>query len=155
MPFVARWPGKIKAGTTNPETICFTDMMATFAALAGATLPADAGEDSYNLLPALLGEPCASPLREATVMESSAGVLAIRQGPWKLIPHLGSGGFTKPATQKPKPGDPVGQLYDLFTDPGEMHNVYADHPDLVGRLAAELTKCQREPRSAPMLNASR
>jgi len=52
-------------------------------------------------------------LREATVIESSQGVLDIRAGDWKLIPHLGSGGFTRPATIRPTPGGPIGQLYNL------------------------------------------
>src|SRR4029077_19101015 len=101
------------------ETICFTDLLATFAALVEAKLPADAGEDSYNLLPLLRGEKHDKPLREATVIESSRGFLTIRQGAWKLIPKLGSGGFTNPAEEKPQQGEPAGQLYNLADDPGE------------------------------------
>lgn len=144
MPFIARWPGKVSPGSRSEQTICFTDMMATFASAAGKPLTAGEGEDSYDLLPLLLGHPPAGPLREATVMESSQGVLAIRQGDWKLIPHLGSGGFTKPATISPKPGEPAGQLYNLADDPAEMKNRYAEQPELVARLAALLEKCQRE-----------
>jgi arylsulfatase A-like enzyme len=143
MPFIVRWPAKIKAGTTSAETICFTDMLATFAAVSGGGLPLGVGEDSYNLLPTMLAEPHASPLREALVMESSQGVLAIRQGDWKLIPHLGSGGFTKLATIKPDPGDPVGQLYNLAADPGETQNLYAQKPDIVQQLTAILTRFKR------------
>jgi arylsulfatase A len=149
MPFIARWPSRVPSGATNTETICFSDMMATFAALAGAKLPADAGEDSFDLTPLLLGENRAAPVRDALVSESSSGVLAIRQGPWKLIPQLGSGGFTKPAKIKPTPGGPEGQLYNLNDDPGEQRNLYADKLETVQRLTALLEKIRQEKRSAP------
>ena len=151
MPFIARWPGKIAANVTSDQTICFTDMMATFASVAGKPLPADAGEDSYDLLPLLSGQKITGSLREATVIESSQGVLAIRQGDWKLIPHLGSGGFTKPATIRPKAAEPIGQLYNLKDDPGETKNLYNQQPQIVKRLTALLDKIRHEPsaRRAP------
>jgi arylsulfatase A len=149
MPFIARWPGKIPSGATNPETICFSDMMATFADLAGAKLPADAGEDSFDLTPLLLGEKRSAPLRDSLVSESSSGVMVIRQGPWKLIPQLGSCGFTKPGKIKPGPGDPAGQLYNLTDDPGEQRNLYAENPEMVQRLTALLEKIRKDKRSAP------
>ena len=86
MPFVARWPNVIPRGSVSDETICFTDMLATFAAVIGAELPANAGEDSYNVLPAMLGESYAGPIREGLVVHSS-----IRQGDWKLIFGDGKG----------------------------------------------------------------
>jgi arylsulfatase A-like enzyme len=147
MPFIARWPGKIQANSVCDETICFTDLLATFAALVGADLPANAAEDSYNLLPLLRSEKHDKPLREATVIESSRGFLTIRQGEWKLIPRLGSGGFTKPAEEKPKEGEPAGQLYNLADDPSETKNLYADKPEVVKRLAALLEQYQKKGRS--------
>jgi len=145
MPFIARWPGKIAAGSQSDQTTCFTDMMATFASASGKPLAPGVGEDSYDLLPLMMGRKITGSLREATVMESSQGVLAIRQGDWKLIPHLGSGGFTRPATIRPKPGEPIGQLYNLAEDPGEMNNLYDRKPEIVQRLKALLEKYQREP----------
>lgn len=145
MPFIARWPGKIAAGSTCDQTICFTDMMATFASASGKPLVPDVGEDSYDLLPLLMGRKITGSLREATVVESSQGVLTIRQGDWKLIPHLGSGGFTRPATVRPKPGEPIGQLYNLADDPGEMKNVYDREPQIVQRLKGLLEKYRSEP----------
>ena len=79
VPFIARWPGKIPAGTTCDETICHVDLMATLAALLDVKLPADAGVDSVNILPALLGEKRKAPLREATVHHSGQGKFAIRR----------------------------------------------------------------------------
>jgi arylsulfatase A len=81
VPFLVRWPGHVPASTTCDETICLTDMLATFAALHNVQLPDDAGEDSYNIVPALLGQKLDRPIREATMFLGRA----IRQGPWKLI----------------------------------------------------------------------
>ncbi len=80
VPFIARWPGKIAAGSTSNETICHVDLMATLAAKLDVKLPADAGVDSVNILPALLGEKRNAPLREATVHHSGQGKFAIRRG---------------------------------------------------------------------------
>src|SRR5207249_3640684 len=55
VPFVARWPARIKAGTTSDQLICHVDMLSTFAAAAHQSLPDEAGPDSFNVLPALLG----------------------------------------------------------------------------------------------------
>src|SRR6185369_3324838 len=56
VPFVARWPGKIKPGSTCDELISLLDMMPSFAALTGVALPPDAARDAVNVLPALLGQ---------------------------------------------------------------------------------------------------
>ncbi len=148
-PFIARWPGKIKAGTTSKDLICFTDMLATFAALTGATLPDGAGEDSFSFLPELLGEKHAEPARNELIIGQGEKNLSIRQGDWKLIPFLGSGGFTKPSRIRPKPGEPPGQLYNLADDPGETHNVYAMHPEIVKRLTARVAELAAQGRSRP------
>ena len=62
-----------------------------------------------------------------------------------MIPHLGSGGFTKPATEQPKPGEAIGQLYNLADDPSESKNLYAEQPQVVKRLTALLEQTKREP----------
>ncbi len=139
-PFIARWPGKIPAGTTNDEIICLTDLMATCAAIVGATLPSNAAEDSFNILPALSGQKLNKPIREAIVHHTLSGMFAIRQGKWKLILGLGSGGFTKPQKIKPKPGEPAGQLYNLEADPKEANNIWLQHPEIVSRLTELLNK---------------
>jgi arylsulfatase A len=150
VPFIARWPSRVKAGTTSDETICLSDLLATSAALVGAKLPDNAGEDSVSFLPALLGEKHSRPLREATVHHSIDGRFAIRQGSWKLALCPGSGGWSAPrdneATTKQFPGV---QLYDLTADPGETNNVQAAHPDLVTRLTGLLEKFVADGRSTP------
>lgn len=149
VPFLARWPGRIPMATISDETICHVDLLATLAAIVSEKLPDGAGEDSYNILPALLGGKRDRPIREATVHYSDGGLFAIRQGKWKLITGLGSGGWSQPSLTKPDPGGPEGQLYDLQADPGEMNNLWLEHPDVVKELAALLKKIKDDGRSRP------
>jgi arylsulfatase A len=149
VPFIARWPGKIKAGSVNDELICLVDLPATAAAVAGVKLPQDAAEDSYNLLPTLLQGQQKRAIREAVVHHSNDGTFAIRQGVWKLALGLGSRGFSEPREVKPREGEAQGQLYNLRDDPEERNNLWLKQPDVVARLAALLEKYQREGRSAP------
>ncbi|MBU0753846.1 MAG: arylsulfatase, partial [Planctomycetes bacterium] len=149
IPFLARWPKKIPSGATCDETICLMDLMATLAALAGIDLPENAGEDSYDILPALLGDKSRKPIREALVHHSGTGMKAIRQGRWKLIQGRGSGGFSPPKAIAPEEGEPGGQLYDLIEDPGETTNLYLERPKIVERLDRLLERYIREGRSTP------
>lgn len=122
-PFLARWPGKIKAGSVCDDTICLNDLMATCAEIVGAKLPDNAGEDSVSILPDLLST-AKGPLREATIHQSPQGDLAIRQGSWKLI-------FLKAREH---------ELYNLQTDLSETNNVAEANPEVVERLTALLKK---------------
>lgn len=144
-PFLARWPGKIKPGTTCDETIWLGDFMATAAAIVGADLPGDAAEDSQNILPALLGEKRDKPIHEAIVHHSIDGMFAIRAGQWKLVLGRGSGGWEG----KGSPDDPPGQLYDMAKDPAEKNNLYTQKPEIVSRLTALLEKYQTTGHSRP------
>ena len=145
VPFLARWPGKIKAGTRSEETISLSDMLATFAALVRQKLPPEAGPDSFNVLPALLGRKLDDSPRRPRVMQSGgiSGMLAIREGPWKLIDGQGGGGYRD---GNAKPGESP-QLYNLAQDPGEKTDVYAQHPETAKRLQQLLHKIEREGRS--------
>src|SRR5262249_27302358 len=95
IPFLVRWPGKVKAGSTCDQLTCLGDLMATCAEVLDVKLPDDAGEDSVSILPALLGT-AKGPLREAVVHHSIDGSFAIRQGKWKLELCPGSGGWSRP-----------------------------------------------------------
>lgn len=139
MPFIVRWPGKVKQGSVSDQTICFTDILATFAAVTAADLPENAGPDSYSFLSVLKGEqPDDQAIRPPIVMQSGNGSMLIRSGDWKLINQLGSGGFSKPNRIEPGQDDPAGQLYNMADDPGETNNVYLDNPEIVARLKSEM-----------------
>ena len=153
VPFIARWSGKTQPGTTSNEIICLTDLIATLAAVVGDKMPEDAGEDSYNILPALLGESSGKPIREATVHHSISGKFAIRQGNWVFIDAPTGGDNEEPGWFKQergyRPDDRPGLLYDLGQDRAERTNLYAEHPGIVADLKALLEKYKAEGRSAP------
>ena len=153
VPFIASWPARIKPGTTSDEVICHVDLMATAAALVGATLPDNAGEDSYNLQPALLGEKLNKPIREATVHHGGNGRFAIRQGTWVFIDAKTGAAIKEPEWFKKERGyqthDFPGELYDLGQDPAERRNLFGEHPEVVARLKALLNKYKAEGRCAP------
>ena len=149
IPFIARWPGKVRAGSESGQIICLTDLLATCADLLDMKLPDDAGEDSVSILPALLGA-ASAPLREAVVHHSINGSFSIRQANWKLELCSGSGGWSapKPGGKAAKSLPPV-QLYDLSADIGEKQNVQDQHPEIVRRLTKLLEKYVADGRSTP------
>lgn len=156
VPFLARWPGKIKSGTTCAETICHVDLMATVAALLDVKLPADAGVDSYNLLPALRGEKMTKPIREATVHHAFSGKFAIRKGDWVLVAAPSgddNGKLGEPDWFKKDrgyaPHDQKAELFNLRTDLAERDNVAARHPELVTEMTELLWRYISEGRSTP------
>jgi len=149
VPFVARWPGKITPGSINNETITHTDFLATLAEIVGYDLPEGAGEDSYNVLPALFNQPGSSPIREATVHHALDGMFSLRQGDWKLIEGRGSGGFTDPRRIEPVGDEPAGQLFNLADDPSEQKNVYNQYPEIVAQLQSILSRYREQGYSAP------
>jgi len=156
VPFLVRWPDHIQAGAASVATICHVDLMATVAALLGATLPANAGEDSFNLLPALLGEPADQPVRQAVVHHSGSGKFAIRKGDWVLIE--GPTGDDNGARGEPQwlkrergytnDGQP-GQLFNLREDLPERTNHFAERPALARELKELLDRYRRDGRSTP------
>lgn len=148
VPFIVRWRGRVKPGSVSGETITHTDLMATAAEVAGARVPAAEGEDSYSILPILLGKKLAGPLREATVHHSVDGMFSLRQGDWKLIDGQGPGSSQ---WDGPQPGDPPGQLYNLTEDIGETKNLFNERPEIVKRLKALLEKVRLQGRSRTKL----
>lgn len=154
VPFLVRWPGRVKAGATNAELVSLTDLMATAAAITGAKLPGNAAEDSFNLLPVLEGK-AAKPVRPYLLTQAFAGArtLAIRRGHWKYLAHPGSGGNNydtgelRPfALPDAAPGANA-QLYDLNADHGETNNLVLARPDIAKELKALLDESVKSGRS--------
>jgi arylsulfatase A len=151
VPFVMRWPAVIQAGRICDEPVSQVDLLATCADIVGATLPANAGEDSFSLWPVMQNEEFPQPVRGPLIHHSSSGHFAIREGRWKLNLFRGSGGSLKPKFIQPKPGEPPFELYDMQQDWRESTNVYDQHPDVVERLMTRATSIVREGRSTPGL----
>ena len=147
VPFLARWPGRVKAGSTCDDIACLTDVVGTAADLLSVKLPDDAAEDSFSLWGGMTG---GKSRRKWVIHHSSEGMFSLRDGEWKFIDGRGSGGFSKPVTITPAPGEPAGELYDLAKDPAETRNLYTDQPDVVKRLKDLLERAKADGRTRPI-----
>ena len=139
VPFIARWPGKIKPGTASDALIAHLDMPATFAALAGVKIPAAACRDSINILPALLGQKSDKPLRPHFVAHNGGtnGPFALRVGDWKFItPGGGYGKAAKPPAKNPT----APQLFDLANDLAEKNNLAETNPAKLKEMQERLAR---------------
>ncbi|MGK0187379.1 MAG: arylsulfatase A [Verrucomicrobiales bacterium] len=139
VPFLVRWPGKVKNNVKSAKTLCVTDILATCAELAGAELDAETGEDSFSFLGDLMGEAASSP-RPAVIHHSSGGMFAIRSGDWKLVAGNGSGGRQNP---RGKPFEKPWQLFNLKEDPEEKHNVIEGNAALAKQMGTELERIRK------------
>lgn len=125
IPFIVRWPGLVQPGSVCQQLVHQADLMATLAEILDTTLPDNAGEDSFSLLPLLKGED--KPVRTHAVSCACAGTPGLRQGPWKLV--FAADDQAKTAVQ----------LFNLDADLGETNNVAAAQPKLVAELRADGT----------------
>lgn len=153
VPLIVHWPGKVPAGVSD-QMFCLTDVMATCAALTGQKLPKNAGVDSLNQLPLILGNTRKS-LRDVQVQQGISGSMAIRKGEWKYIPPnagdpasgMGSGAnpndarFAAATIHEPL-------LFNLADDPDETKNLAAKYPEKLAQLSALLQKIQSDGRSS-------
>ncbi len=147
IPFIARWPGVIPAGTRCGGLACLSDVMATCAAIVGETLPDDAGEDSISLMPAFRDP--GTTVRGHVIHHSLDGKFAIRDRKWKLVLCPGSGGWSKNDAEAFREGLPIVQLYNMEADPGEKSNLWEHYPGQVRAMAALLVRLVDEGRSTP------
>ena len=140
MPFIVRWPSVVTPGSTSEQTIGFTDLFATLAEATGYVLDPNTAPDSFSFLSVLQGkQPSDQAVRNQWLMQSGSGLMLIRDGQWKLIDGLGSGGFSEPKRVQPAVGEPTVQLYNLRTDPSESRNVAAQYPDLVKKMLGDMS----------------
>ena len=134
IPFITRWKGRITPRVSD-EIVCTIDLAASLAALTGQTPAVDGCLDSFNVLGALLGEPQARG-RDHLLQQSNDGTnLGLRVGDWKLVRLRNRG--KSPATVTLTPHElPAGTfgLYHLGQDPGEQHDLSAQHPAELKRL---------------------
>jgi uncharacterized sulfatase len=118
VPFIVRWPGKVKAGGTTDFVTAFWDFPSTAAELAGATDKLPAKLDGQSIVPTLLGREQRPPEHVYFEFHERGFAQAVRMGDWKAV---------RQGTKKPV------ELYDLKTDLGESTDVAAGHPDVVKR----------------------
>ncbi|MFR9497412.1 MAG: arylsulfatase [Rikenellaceae bacterium] len=122
-PMIARWSGKIKAGTTSDHISAFWDIMPTMIELAGAAPCANL--DGISMVGSLLGGE--QPKHDHLYWEYAAGSggMALRLDNWKAIRM----GLNK------NQNAPI-ELYDIVKDPSETTNLAAEHPDIVAQIEA-------------------
>ncbi|BDS07971.1 arylsulfatase [Oceaniferula spumae] len=155
VPFIIKYPGVTKAGSTNTSLVSQIDIMATLASVVGFDLPEkNAAEDSHDLLPLLKGE--AQSVRSSHVHNTRANQYAIRHGDWVLI--NGKNGYQsgRNAEWEKKHGyeaddkQPV-ELYNLKEDISQKHNIADKHPEKVKELTDLLKRIREQGYSAPRL----
>ncbi|WP_343701727.1 arylsulfatase [Chitinophaga sp.] len=122
VPFIVKWPGKVKAGSRTAQPAAFWDLMPTFLDIAGA--PPAKATDGISILPTWLGK---GRQKEHPYFywefHEGGGRQAVRAGKWKAVR----------LQVKKDPAGPL-ELYDLQQDPGEKHNVAAQHPDIIKKM---------------------
>jgi arylsulfatase A-like enzyme len=160
VPFIARWLGRVPKNRVNDEPVMAIDLLPTFAALTGASLPTRK-IDGINFQSLLFGQAGARAPHEALFFYNGEELQAVRSGNWKLhFPHkyltvTGEPGRDgkpsnfanlKPASITLSGIDGIAtrhgysiasielSLFDLSKDIGEKNNVAAQHPDIVERL---------------------
>ncbi|MFK5973476.1 MAG: arylsulfatase [Flavobacteriaceae bacterium] len=150
VPFIVKWPKKIKPGSVSDKTICTTDLFATCADIVSIEVKENEGEDSFSMRPLFQDPNASNYLREATVHHSINGSFAIRKQNWKLIFCPGSGGWSDP---KPNSEEvkklPKFQLYDLEKDPAEEQNLFGQHTEVSGELKQLMVSYIENGRSTP------
>ncbi|WP_411827875.1 sulfatase family protein [Luteolibacter sp. AS25] len=159
VPFIAKWPGSIPAGTRSDQLICAIDLMATMSTFTGTPLPSNAYKDGIDMSEAFTGNP-GEPIRDHLVCAPlGRSFLMIRKGKWAYLAGKGSAGWNK-ATGHVVSGPrstmftgyensdtvngviskdaPPAQLYDLEKDLSQTTNVYNEYPEVVKELDALL-----------------
>jgi arylsulfatase A len=123
-PFIARWPGRIKAGVTSNLIGAFWDMMPTLREIAGARAPG--GIDGLSIAPTLVGQ-TGQKLHEYLYWDYHSGgrAQAVRFGDWKAVRN-----------NVKKSPDATPELYNLARDPGEKTNLADERPELAAKAAA-------------------
>ena len=126
---IGHWPGHVAAGRVSQHLCCFTDLMATFAELAGTTPVKDT--DGISFVPDLIGEKAAGRKQEQHryLYWEIKDEVAVRMGDWKA--------FHKGAATAPW------ELYDLSKDIGEKSDISAQHPDVLAQMKGFATEAHK------------
>ncbi|MCB1124340.1 MAG: sulfatase-like hydrolase/transferase, partial [Verrucomicrobiae bacterium] len=172
VPFIARWPGKIEAGTVSNQLVSNVDLLGTMAALTGQELTKKEGADSFNILPALTGNPREQIRDHLVISAFKKDNITLRKGKWVYIDAQGSGGFggkletdyerggpgalllthhvnSDIENGKLKPNAPPAQLYNLDDDLIQTTNRYNQRPEVVAEMQGMLKQYIEAEYTAP------
>jgi len=145
VPFLVKWPKKIKPNSVSDATICTTDFMATCADIIGYQVRDNEAEDSFSMMPLFLAKD--NYKRESTIHHSKTGIFAIRKGNWKLIVSPNSGITASGTPSKHDNNLPENILFNLKMDIHEDNNVADEFPEKVKELKQLLIRQIKEGRS--------
>ncbi|MCK4960100.1 MAG: DUF4976 domain-containing protein, partial [Planctomycetes bacterium] len=141
VPMIARWPGRIKAGSTTSHVSAFWDILPTCAEIAGEE--ADDDIDGISFLPTLLGREGKQRNHKFLYWEFHENKVteqAVRMRHFKAVRH--------------GPNKPI-ELYNLKKDIAEEKNIAGDHPEVVKKIADYLKTARTDSEIWPMLKATR
>ncbi len=148
VPFIVKWPNRIKEGSISKEVISQVDIMATLAYITNSSLPTNAAPDSYNLTALLKGNSYSSPIREATVHNTNEKIWALRQGKWLYMDGPSGEHSKMPDSFKELRGykdfDSAGLLFDMEIDPEQKNNLYNQYPDIIKGMQDILKRYQQQ-----------
>ncbi len=138
VPMIARWPGRIRAGSVTDFAGAFWDFLPTFASLAAVTTPREI--DGVSMLPTLLHKGTQQQ-HEYLYWEfhEGGGSQAVRAGKWKAIR----------LNVKANPNNPL-ELFDLSADPAEKNNVAKKYPDIVKKMGEYMRQAHVENTDFPL-----
>ncbi|MFO1198116.1 MAG: sulfatase [Burkholderiaceae bacterium] len=157
VPFIARWPRRIRPATRTSELITNLDLFPTLLDLAGVSQPADRAIDGVNIRGVLDGSATRSP-RESFYYYHYDELQAVRSGPWKYVRHTNRYVWPIPLDDEALPRKLAGKqlgpdraplLYHLGRDAGERYNVIAHHPDVAARLEAQMAAWETQAKANP------
>ena len=138
VPFIARWPGRIHAGSVADAMAMNIDLLPTFATIAGVSPPGTTHFDGRNILPVMLGKTDASP-HEVLYFFNNERITALRTQDWKMVVQASYRDI-----QRRLPEHDVLLLFDMRTDPQERYSMAAHRPDKWQELQVYLERGQRE-----------
>jgi arylsulfatase A-like enzyme len=134
IPHIVRWPGKINAGSKNHIPNTLASFYSTIADLLNLDSTAI---DSYSIFSQLINE-SKKEIYQPIVHHSSEGHFSIRNGDWKMIEKLGSGGFSLPKIIDSMPGVRQERLYNMREDLSEQINLADDYPKIIAGMKYKL-----------------
>lgn len=144
-PFIVRWPGVTKAGTSCGVNTAHVDIYPTFLEIAGGTPPANQVQDGESLVP--LFKDCSANLKRTAIFQHFPGYLGAGANTWRTTPvaTITSGEWKLMEFME----DKRLELYNLREDIGERNNLAATNPEKAKALADQLHAWQTEIK-APM-----
>ncbi len=143
VPFLIRWPNHVRPDTTSDALLCHVDLLHSLATLTGQMLPTNAAPDSFDLMPAFLGQ---SRTGRPYLVEH-ADSLSLVEEDWKFIRH--NNGPKTNQTGNELGNSPHDQLFNIRGDPGEKEDLASQEPARVKQMSQTLDSVQSKGRSRP------